>query len=165
METNHQTSKEYFKLTSIIHLYLVLGIILFGLVDYFFIIDFHQVDMQSGLAKLLVYLVPGLVVVGIVASNVIFVIRMNVLKESTDLKLKMMGYRLSLIVRYMLLEGSALFALVAVFMTNNINYIVYAVLLVILLVLKRPTRKSAITDMQLNQQEIAMLEDPESIIM
>jgi hypothetical protein len=50
-------------------------------------------------------------------------------------------------------------------MTNNINYIVYAVLLVIMLVLKRPTRKSAITDMQLNQQEIAMLEDPESIIM
>jgi hypothetical protein len=135
------------------------------LVDYFFIIDFHQVDTQSGLAKLLVYLVPGLVVVGIVASNVIFVIRMNVLKESTDLKLKMMGYRLSLIVRYMLLEGSALFALAAVFMTNNINYIVYAVLLVIMLVLKRPTRKSAITDMQLNQQEIAMLEDPESIIM
>jgi hypothetical protein len=165
METNHQTSKEYFKSTSIIHLYLVLGIVLFGLVDYFFIIDFHQVDTQSGLAKLLVYLVPGLVVVGIVASNVIFVIRMNVLKESTDLKLKMMGYRLSLIVRYMLLEGSALFALAAVFMTNNINYIVYAVLLVIMLVLKRPTRKSAITDMQLNQQEIAMLEDPESIIM
>ena len=164
METNHQTSKEYFKLTSIIHLYLILGIVLLGLVNYFFIIDFHQVDTQSGLAKLLVYLVPGLVVVGIVASNVIFVIRMNVLKESTDLTLKMMGYRESLIIRYMLLEGPALFALIGVFMTNNINYLWYDVIVVVLLVLKRPTRKAAIADMHLNQQEIAMLKDPDSII-
>ena len=64
----------------------------------------------------------------------------------------------------MLLDGPALFALVAIFITNNTNYMVYAGLMVVLLVLKRPTRKSAVMDLDLDQQEIALLEDPDSIL-
>jgi len=165
MEINQHSSKEYFKLISIIHLYLVLGIVLFGLVVSLFIIDFRQVDTQSKLAKLFVYLVPGLVIVGIVAGNMIFRTKLNALKENKDLKSKIMGYRESLILCYMVFEAPAMFALVAVFMTNDINFIVYAVLMVIILAIKRPTTKSAIADLQLSQQEVAFLEDPDSIIM
>jgi hypothetical protein len=164
METNQQTTKEFFKLASFIHLALIAVVVLFGMVVYFFIADFQRPDTRSELARLLVYLVPGLVIAGIVASNIIFRVRLNALKEIGDLKTKMYGYRESLIIRYALLEGPAMFALAAIFMTNNANYMVYAGLMVVLMTLKRPTRKSAIADLESDQQETALLEDPDSII-
>jgi len=164
MEPNQQTSKKYFKILSVIHFYLVLGIVLFGLIVSFVLSDTAPVDAQSGLAKLFVYLVPGLVIVGIVTSKMIFEIKRNALKENADLKSKLMGYRGSLIIRYMLLEAPALFALVTIYMTNDLSYMVYAVFMIIMLVLKRPTRKSTGKDLQLSQQEIDMLEDSDFII-
>ena len=165
MENNQQTTGSYFKMLSFIHLFLVLSIVIFGFVVTFIITDFQHPDNDSGLAKLFVYLVPGVVIVGIVASNMISTFKLNALKDSSDLNLKLKGYSEILIIRYMLLEFPSLFALVVVFMTSNIIYLMYAGLLVILLVIKKPTRKSAVADMQLNQQEIAVLDDPESIIM
>ena len=136
MENNRQTSKEFFKLTAMIHLGLVMGVVLFGLVVYFFIIDFQHPDTQSELARLFVYLVPGLVITGILASNIVYRIKLNTVKGSGDLKTKMMGYREALIIRYALLEGPALFALVAIFITNNVNFLVYPGLMAALMVLK-----------------------------
>jgi len=54
--------------------------------------------------------------------------------------------------------------LVAVFLTNNMTYLVYAGLMIILLGIKRPSMKSAIADLELDQQEIAFLENPDSVI-
>ena len=164
MENNRQSSKKYFKFISIIHLAMMLGVILFGIVVYIFIADFQNPDTQSELAKLLVYIVPGSVITGIIASNIIFRLKLNAIIGSGDLKVKMAVYRESLIIRYILLEGPALFALVAIYMTNNSNFMVYAGLLVVLLAMKRPTIKSAIADLALDQQEIVTLENPESIL-
>jgi hypothetical protein len=44
-------------------------------------------------------------------------------------------------------------------MTNNSNFMVYAGLMVVLMATKRPTKKAAIADLALDQQEIAALED------
>jgi hypothetical protein len=164
MEQNQQTTKEYFRTFKIIHLGLVMGIVLFGLVVTYFIADFQHPDNESDLAKILVYLVPGLVVGGIVASNVISKIKLNALSENIDLRVKLKGYGEPLIIRYALLEFPALFALVAIFITNNKNYLVYAVLLVVLIIIKRPTIKMAIADLELEQDEIAVVENPDSII-
>ena len=124
MENNQQSSKEYFKIISFIHLALLLGIVLFGIVVYLFIADFQHPDTQSELAKLLVFIVPGIVIAGIIASNIIFRVKLNVVMGSEDLKVKLAVYRESLIIRYMLLEGPALLALTAVFITNNSNFMV-----------------------------------------
>ena len=160
MENNQSSVKEYFKIISVIHLVMILGVVLVGLVVIFFVADFQQPDTSSEIAGILVYLVPGLVIAGILSSNIIFRIKLNGVIESEDLKLKMTVYRESLIIRYALLEGPALFALAAIFITNNINFLVYAGLIVVLLASKRPTKKSAFADLALNQQEIASLDDP-----
>jgi len=164
MEIKGQSSKEFFKIISIIHLALVSGIVLFGIVIYFFIADFQQPDTRSEIAGMLVYLVPGLVIAGIIASNIIFRVKLNGVIDSDDLKQKMTVYRELLIIRYALLEGPALFALAAIFITNNINFLVYAGLIVILMATKRPTKKSAIADLALSQQEISALDDPETVV-
>lgn len=164
MENNQQTTKSYFKMLSIIHLFLVLGIVLFGLVITFIITDFQHQDNDSDLAKLFVYLVPGMVIAGIVASNMISTFKLNALNENSDFKVKLKGYSEILIIRYMLLEFPSIFALVVVFMTSNINYLVYTGLLVILLIIKRPTKKLAIADLKPDQKEMSILESPDSVL-
>ena len=164
MENNQQSPKAYFRMLGIIHLGLVLGVFIFGLVVTFFIADFQHPDTESELANLLIYLVPGLVMAGIIASNVVFKIKLNGLKEINELNARMKGYSEPLIIRYMLLEFPALFTLVAVFLTNTMTYLVYAGLIIVLLGIKRPTLKSAITELELDQQEIAFLENPDSVI-
>ena len=159
METNQQSTKGYFKLIAFIHLGVVLSVVLFGVVVYYFIADFQHPDTRSELAGLLVYVVPGLVIAGIIASNIVFRLKVNALMGNEDLKARMAGYREALIIRYALLEAPALFALAAIFMTNNSNFMVYAGLMVVLMATKRPTKKAAIADLALDQQEIAALED------
>ena len=164
MENIQQSPKSFFRMLSIIHLGLVLGVCLFGLVVTFMIADFQHPDNESELSRLFVYLIPVLVMAGIIASNVMFKIRLNDLKEISGLNARIKGYSLPVIIRYMLLEFPALFALVAVFLTNNMTYLVYAGLMIILLGIKRPTMKSAIAELELDQQEIAFLENPDSVI-
>lgn len=164
MENIQQTTKEYFKLISIIHLALALGFTLFGLVVSFLVADFQHPDKVSDFAKLLVYLVPGIVIVGIVASKMIFNTRLNTLKDEIDFRLKLEKYRETLIIRYALLEGPGIFALASVFITNNIEYLIYAGTMLILLLLKRPTIKSAINDLELDQNEISKIENPDFVI-
>jgi len=164
MENTQQSSRDFFKIIACIHLAMVLGLVLFGIVVYFFVADFQHPDLESDLAGILVYFIPGLVIAGIVASNVTYRLKLNALREITNLKTKLAGYRESLIIRYALLEAPAMFALIAIFITNNANFLVYAGLLIVLMVIKRPTRKSAMIDLELGQQEISVLEDPDSMI-
>ena len=164
MEQIQQTTKEYFKLLSIIHLALTMGLVLFGLVVSFFIADFQHPDNTSELAGIIVYLVPALCIVGLVASNVVSKNKVNQLKANSDLSAKLMGFREAMIIRFALLEGSGLFALATIFITNDINYLIYAGVMVILMLAKRPTLRSLIAELELDQQEIAFLENPDSII-
>jgi len=165
MESSQQTSKSYFKIFSIIHMSLVLCVVLFGLVVCFFIADFQQTDTQSRFADLFIYLVPGLVMIGIIASNVIFRIRLNAINKTADIKTKMSVYRESSLIRFMLIITPALFALVAIIATNNINFLVYAGLMIVSLIVKRPNPERAVADLNLNQQERAILENPDSIVL
>ena len=162
MGKNQNSTTEYFKLISIIHTALVLGVILFGAIVCLFIADFQHADTQSGIANLFVYLVPGLIMAGIISSNVIFRIKFNALLISEDLKIKLEVYRRASIIRYAFIQLPALFALMVIFMTSDINYLVYAGLMIVLLIIKRPTMKLAISELRLDQEEVAQLKNPDS---
>ncbi len=164
MENIQQTIKEYFKIISIFHFALALGITVFGLVISFLVADFQHPDNESDFAKILVYLVPGLLIVGIVASKMVFSNRLNILKDEMDFKLKLEKYREALIIRYALLEGPGIFALVSVFLTNNSEYLIYAAAMLIFILIKKPSIKSAINELELDQTEISKIENPDYVI-
>jgi len=103
--------------------------------------------------------------IGIIANNVVFRIKLNAINESADIKTKMAVYRESSIIRYMLIQTPAQIALCAIIVTNNINFLVYAGLMVVLLIIKRPTLRLAISDLNLNQQEKSILENQDSTIL
>jgi hypothetical protein len=102
--------------------------------------------------------------IGIFASNIVFKKMLNELQENDALNTKMSNYRSFLIIKYALLEGPALFAIIVTFITGNLFFLLYAGIMVLLLLYSRPKVQSAITDLRLNQQEMAIVEDPDGII-
>ena len=75
-----------------------------------------------------------------------------------------MKYREALIIRYALLEGPGIFALVSVFLTNNSEYLIYAAAMLIFILIKKPSIKSAINELELDQTEISKIENPDYVI-
>ena len=76
----------------------------------------------------------------------------------------MTNYRGVIIVRYAFLEGPAFFAFVSALLTGNLIFLAFAGLVIIFMIYWRPTKSSVISDLELNQQEISIIENPDSII-
>jgi len=78
--------------------------------------------------------------------------------------MKMTVYREILVARLAFFISPVFLSFAAVTRTNNINFLMYAGLIAILLLIKRPSMKSAISILGLNETEILILQDPDSII-
>ena len=164
METNGQTSKEYFRTLSIIHLALVIGLVLFGPIVSYLILSNTMLNKTADLNKTFIYIVPIFILGGLFGSNWNYKNKLSELKEENDLKTKMTNYRGIFIIRYAFLEGPAFFAFVAVLLTSNLLFLAFAGLMIIFMIYWRPTKNSVIADLELNPQEIATIENPDSII-
>lgn len=164
METIKQTSKEYFKTLSIVHLALTIGLVLFGLVVSFLIFSGKMSIISTYLNIIFTYIVPVLILGGLWGSNWIYKSKLSRLKEEHDLKIKMENYRGILINRYAFLEAPAFFAFVAGILTGNLLFLAGAGLIILFMIYWRPTKNSIIADLELNQEEIALIDNPDSII-
>lgn len=163
METTKQTSNEYFKALSIVHLVLTIGLVFMGLIGFYLIFS-GKVSNMTDLNGVFLYIVPIFILGGLFGSNWIYKNKLNGLKEENDLKTKMTNYRGILILRYAFLEGPAFFAFVSALLTNNLLFLAFAALMIIFMIYWRPTKSSVIVDLELSQREIAIVENPDSII-
>ncbi len=164
METIQQTSKDYFKTLAILHLALVSGTLLFGIISYLlFVIDKSSNEFTE-ISGYFLFLVPIVFIAGLLASYLVYKNKLSSLIEINNLNEKLAYYRGAFLVRLAILEGTAFFAIVSVMLTNNIIFLLFAGLIIIIMIYYKPTRKSIIIDMQLNQQEIVIIENPDAII-
>lgn len=164
METTKQTTQEYFKTLLILHLALSMGPVFFGLITTFLILGGVISNDATDLNTIFLYLIPIITISGLLSSIWVYKMKLRGLKEEKDFKTKMTNYRSALIIRYALLEGAAFFAILAVILTCDLLFLAFAGLMIILLILWRPTKKLVISDLKLNMLEKAFIEDPESII-
>ena len=164
METVKQTSKEYLKTLSILHLALTVSPVIFGLVG-FYLISIGSILIDSAVLDMVfTYIVPVFIVGGVFGSNWIYKNKLNQLKEENDFNLKMSSFRGALILRYALLEGPALFSVVVAMITSNPLFLVFTGIMVGFMFYWKPTKDTVIADLQLSQQEIIILENPDAII-
>ena len=164
METTKQTTKEYFKTLSILHLALTIGLVFLGLIGFYLIFSGIMSNNMTDLNMIFYYIDPILIIGGLYGSNWIYKNKLSALKEENDLKTKMTNYRGVIIVRYAFLEGPAFFAFVSALLTGNLIFLAFAGLVIIFMIYWRPTKSSVISDLELNQQEISIIENPDSII-
>jgi hypothetical protein len=163
MGPNRIKSKDYFRALTILHSALLIGIILFaGIVT--FLVHTGSAVNDTDLHQPLQYLLPVITVICIASAFLFFNNRMHLVRLNPGLYEKTMEYRGALILKYAFFDGAAIFSIISVFLTGFTGFFLYTAVMGALLFVSRPAVQSTINDLQLNEADAAVLEDPEGII-
>lgn len=159
MQQDQKIGQGYFKALSILHLALVMGQVLFGAVAVFLRMSGgFNTDMPE-LRDVFIYLVPVVIIAAIIAGNTIFKSRLAAAKEKGSLTEKLNDYRAALIVRYALLEGPSLLAIIAYLLTGELLFICIAGMAIIIFFILRPSKERLVKDLDLSTAETNILND------
>jgi hypothetical protein len=164
MSTKNQTSVAYFRslqtifngaaFTQIFFSIVAIAIHMNKKIDFG---TFHPNEFLS-------YLVPAAIVGGIIASYLTQQHRLKMIQSKDNLIDKMTAYRSSLIIRYALLEGPALFALAAFWVSGNFMFFGFALLNTGLFMFCMPSKRRVINELQLNNDELLAINNPSMVI-
>jgi hypothetical protein len=146
-----QTPKTFLKTLSIIHLALIAGQVLFAITA-LGIKTKHQTDVKNS-NEAFMFIVPLLALAGFVAGHMLFKQQVNKLSGETSLKEKIKGYQGAVIVRFALLEGPSLFAIVAFLLTKNLLFLLVSALIILYFISLRPTKEKTENDLNLSYEE------------
>ncbi len=155
-----QTSQQYFTSLSIIHGAMLAGQVLFAAVAWFLNQDGALGDPESVAA--LRVAVPVALIGGLVGHQFFTRSRLPQLQQKETLGEKLTGYRTFLIVRYALLEGPTLLALVTYLLGGELTVLLVAGAVMAYFAILRPTREGAIQALQLQGDQERQVRDPEA---
>ena len=159
------TAREYFQSLTILHAALLSGQVIMAVIFYFFFnANQPPVTGREATGQMEVYLIGGLMIVGVLASSQLFNTRLQKVKNEESLSAKLAGYRSASILRYALLEAPSIAAIVMYMLTNNLLLLIFAGMIVILFLIYRPTKERVVTDLELSPSEQAKLDDPNAIV-
>lgn len=161
-DVRSMTLKQYLTSITVIFGALLMGMILFSGVTYFLNQDKLNSNSSAEAEQYLIIVcitaVTGVIASTFVAANLI----KNARTEST-LWSKLLKYRTALIVKYALIEGPVLFALVIFLITAHLNFLAIAALLIGIFVVNMPTKSRLIKDLQLSPNDVRSLESMEEL--
>lgn len=158
------TSKSYFTALLLIHAALLFGQILPILVFYFLNKEKPAVTGIAATGQMWVYIVGAITIGSILVSSQIFGTQLQKVRGMTNLQEKLAAYRSALIVRYALLEVPSLIAAVGYFLTNNLLLLLFASMTLILFLMYRPSKERAVSDLELDMEETALLNNPDAVV-
>jgi hypothetical protein len=160
MDNIKLTSGAYFRALLIIYYGLIIGQVLFGFLA-FFLVSTHILKSEGeDLSRVFIYIIPFFVLGGFIASNLLFKNRLKAIDQKSSLMIKLTDYRAALVLRYALLEGPTIFAIVVYLVTGNSIFILFAAIIVLYFLMIRPDREKAIRDLDLNSNDEQILYDP-----
>lgn len=164
MNTNKQTSREYFKSLKIIYYALIAGQLFFASTSLYLQLSGNFDTEVKDIRDVFLYVVPLFVIAGIFGSNYIFKIKIKAAKNKPNLMEKMFDYRGALIVRYALLEGPSFFCIVVYLMTGDIVFMGMFVLIIIIFLTINPSRHKAAKNLELNINDEQLINEPDEVI-
>ncbi|MDX1942800.1 MAG: hypothetical protein SFU99_19710 [Saprospiraceae bacterium] len=158
--------KEYLRNLTILHLGLLAGQVFFMAIIYFlFNADEPPLTGAEATGQIEVYIIGLLTIACVLASSHLFRTRVRALKEENDLTAKLSGYRATSILRYALLEGPSLMAIIFYLIGNNLILLIFSAMIIVLFLVYRPTKERLVADLELSASEQAKLNDPNAIVM
>lgn len=153
-----QTQKPYFTTLRILHAALLLGMIVFFLVIRFVLLSSEVIDNAIVSDAFLLYIPPIVIAIGILSGWLLFKKQLKQ-SEGKILTLKLMDYRAALIVRWALLEGSVLLALIMFLIYADRYFMGVALVGMAAFTFLRPDPKKAITHLNLNEEDATIIQD------
>lgn len=160
MDHIKQTSETYFRSLLIVFYALIIGQVFFGLISFFLVSTNNLKSEGADLSSVFIFIIPVFALGGFISSNLIYRNRLKAIDRKSGLMIKLTDYRAALVVRYALLEGPSLFAIVVYLVTGNAIFILLAASIVLYFLTLRPNREKAIRDLDLDAKEEQILYDP-----
>lgn len=142
--------KTFLKTVSLIHIALVSGLCIF-LIFVCFQIENSSVSLDS--TNVFIYIVPCLAIISYFGSTAIFQKLIKEIDSSEALEKKLKKYQTASIVKYALIEGPCLVAIVAYYSTTNNLHLVIAISLIVYLYVQKPNKETILKDIPLNSEE------------
>ncbi|MCZ4318705.1 hypothetical protein O4H26_06865 [Aequorivita viscosa] len=142
------TPKAFLKTFSIIHVALVIGVSLFGIVAY--TLTENQKFSLDYSGDAMFFVVPLIAIAGIVVVNFLYRNTIKGLASKDTLMGKLIGIQTASIIKYALLEGPALFGIVAFMNEGNQYFLGISIFLIGWLIMQRPTRDKIERDLMLS---------------
>lgn len=145
------TPNSYTKTLSIIHLGLLAGPFILGVVAYLQtenpFLDYTNTE------DVFIYVVPIFALSGIFVGNLLFKQMMTSAMKTDGLRTKLARFQTASLIKYALIEGPALLGAVAFLNTGNLTYLYIAGVLILFLYLLRPTKEKIELGLQLKGEE------------
>ncbi len=149
-----QNPNTFVKTISIIHLALIAGQIIFAAAA--FMTTKNHATSKSD--EVFIYVAPILALSGFAISNISFKTLVNKIDSQSPLKTKLTAYQSALIVRFALLEGPSLFAIVSFMLTGNLIFLGVSGAIIAYFIYLRPTKQKTEDDLNLGYEEKAELD-------
>ena len=162
MNPQVKKSQDYFTLLNLIYFSLVAGLIIFMAVVV--ILNSRQDPADFQPVGVFIYLVPVSSILAILASIYIPKFKLPEIESKKDLKEKLSYYQSLLIIKWALLEGGAIVALVSFMLTGYFMLGGFALLLILYLIFQKPTRYKLLQDINLTDEERNRIVDSNGII-
>ena len=141
------TPKSFLKTLSLIHLSLVAGVVIFGIMMY--LQTPNQEISINYEGDVMFFVVPFMAIAGIFAGNYLYNIIITNLNSKKTLKEKLSGFQTASIIKYALIEGPALLGIIAFMNEGNQYFLLISLLLILWLLAQRPTRDRVERDLML----------------
>lgn len=158
------TSKQYFRNAKLIHGALVGGVVLFALIVTYLMSNddvFYGYDKNSNIF----YIVVGVLGLwSLFGGEFLFKMQIKKAKRQPALAQKMMLYQGANIVKYAMIEGVTLFAIVAALLTLSVWFLYITGVLVLVLASYFPSVDKAIKELDLTGDEKKQVQNPDAYI-
>lgn len=158
------TSKQYFKTLKFIHVALILGVIMFASFVSFLLSGQDLITDFDPDANIYYVIIGMFGLIALFGGDILFKNMVRKAKIQPALSAKMMQYQSANIIKYALLEGVALFGVVATLLTLSVWFLVISVILLIVLASYHPGIEKAIKDLELNVEEQKQVKNPDAYI-
>jgi hypothetical protein len=158
------TFGKYFKSLQIIHFALMAGVVAFGIIAFSVNYFSGKITDDKTLEKLLLIMVVFFSFAEVFASQFLFKMRLKECNKQSNFKDKLFCYRSALIVKFALVEGAAFFVIVAYFLTGNLLFLGFLILLLLVFLYYKPTLDKLRNDLQLSAAEENIIYNQDAVI-
>jgi hypothetical protein len=138
------------RMTTILFLALLAGQIIFGLLVLFVVNNGKMQFSIPPATDVFLIVVPVMAITSVAAGIFIFKLQLKKIAEKESLPDKIQLYLSATIIRFALIEGPSLLAIVCCMLTNNLFYIAISFLLIVYMISLRPTNYRIDNDINLD---------------
>jgi divalent metal cation (Fe/Co/Zn/Cd) transporter len=167
MSIQKLTSAEYFRRLQMVYIALLIGQLMFAFGVSALLLTAKIEFLNNDIPNLNEILLGAMIFVTLlfVALNIVFYKkRLAIIKGKNNLKEMLADYKNATVIRLAILEFPSIAAIALTMITGNLYFFAFIGVIIALFIFYRPGKEKLKTELELNQTECMLLDDPNAIV-